>query len=92
MLGGLLYYLPAGLLAARAGLNVLRGKWSTEPAIHGVLMAVRLVWALFSAAFFLRLQHLPSPIKGEEKGRPVSSRQLLAACQLEGLARLTVFR
>lgn len=48
-LGGSFYYLPAGLLAALAGYNVLRGNWWTGAAIYGVLLAITLVWALFEA-------------------------------------------
>ena len=48
-LGGSLYYLPAGLLAGLAGLNLLRGRWWTGAAIYGVLLAVTLIWALFEA-------------------------------------------
>ncbi len=45
-LGGSLYYLPAGLAAAVAGIGVLSGRWRQAGWIWFGLMAVTLVWAL----------------------------------------------
>ena len=46
LLGGSLYYLPAGLAAAMSGTAVLRGRWRTGACIYAALMAATCLYAL----------------------------------------------